>query len=770
MKLKELTLNNFCQHSHLKVVFGKGLNGITAHNGAGKSNLIRAILYAITGTLPDKLQDYIKSDSLPSEDSYVTLTFESAIGKSYTITRWLRPRKIVFKTPETEIKNISEANAYLSDILGIDFDVVKNILLVSQEEFISFLTYTPTDRLSMLYRVFNLSFLQRARDSLLKLLSSTEEPQDVTSGIQVLQESIKDIEVSYAASSIGLKDESIVKEKLKQLDSKLKALQDEKTTRTSMHFYCNAKESSERSILQCRQQIQVLEQSISNTLCDLDYDSINVEMSSLIQEYETVVMMLTALYFSYTDINDLYHQASSLIKECGYTGPELRSFISDTKAHMEIESNAIRSLESDTSSLCPTCGSALTEEHRKALLEEHVAKLNELQNSLDRVSPYVRKWTDLEKELASDRCSRYAYIDCYQKLQEAQEKLRNVQATIFKQLPSVYPESMTSNWHTEFLTIPSVVIHSEAIPEYVTEYRLYTDSMYLPAASVRGDDSYGSWPSYAKENLTILSQIQARFYSEVKAFKEQKAANEQASDKIVKLKLKIEIDTDNINQCNLQLEKMGVNRSLQEIQDDIRLVAEEFSSCQTDLQRSFYVKSLLDQKLSLESKIQSLKSAETLYESVSNRRKELKDACELLSNQKLPRAAMLGMLQCLVEKTNSFLSDFGVPFTFSCNESADLLCVFDDGSIRSASRLSGGQKVLLAVAWRLALHAAFASEESCGFLALDEPTMFLDSDNIDNLTDVLSKVKRSAEDQGVQILVITHEESLECLFDNLIKL
>lgn len=71
-------------------------------------------------------------------------------------------------------------------------------------------------------------------------------------------------------------------------------------------------------------------------------------------------------------------------------------------------------------------------------------------------------------------------------------------------------------------------------------------------------------------------------------------------------------------------------------------------------------------------------------------------------------------------------------------------------------RCSAGQRLLASIVIRLALSEAFCL--NCGFLALDEPTTYLDEHNIEHLAIFLKKLMKSREHyQNFQLVVITHD-------------
>ena len=86
----------------------------------------------------------------------------------------------------------------------------------------------------------------------------------------------------------------------------------------------------------------------------------------------------------------------------------------------------------------------------------------------------------------------------------------------------------------------------------------------------------------------------------------------------------------------------------------------------------------------------------------------------------------------------------------------------------AAAVLSGGQKTTLALSFSIAIWSLFLPE--VGFLMLDEPTHFLDSDRVSELIDVFSILRAYCEESRTQIFVVTHNDKLEASFDQVVRL
>jgi len=146
----------------------------------------------------------------------------------------------------------------------------------------------------------------------------------------------------------------------------------------------------------------------------------------------------------------------------------------------------------------------------------------------------------------------------------------------------------------------------------------------------------------------------------------------------------------------------------------------------------------------------------------------LQGARAILHRDNLPRIVAQNYLELLQTDTNELLtlfdSDFRVTVVDGLNFGAD----FSDGRYQPVARLSGGQKVVLALAFRIAVNALFANKLS--LLCLDEPTAYLDDDNIGCLAVALDKLKTLSESRGLQCILITHERDLGYLFDHVVQL
>ncbi len=134
----------------------------------------------------------------------------------------------------------------------------------------------------------------------------------------------------------------------------------------------------------------------------------------------------------------------------------------------------------------------------------------------------------------------------------------------------------------------------------------------------------------------------------------------------------------------------------------------------------------------------------------------------------LPTLLMREYAGVLNRRLAHYLAIWEAPFVMRLDDRLAFQVDFSDGRSHGAERLSGGQKIVASTSFRLAMADTFARQ--VGLLVLDEPSNYLDKDNIIHLQGLLLRLKEHASSTGRQIILVTHEESLMGFFDHSITL
>jgi exonuclease SbcC len=155
-------------------------------------------------------------------------------------------------------------------------------------------------------------------------------------------------------------------------------------------------------------------------------------------------------------------------------------------------------------------------------------------------------------------------------------------------------------------------------------------------------------------------------------------------------------------------------------------------------------------------RMEGVRKARNFYERARN----------LLHRDSLPNMVARGYMKALNDLLARYLGLFKVPFGARMLDDTSVMCTFGSHEV-PAERLSGGQRVALGLTWRFAVHNLFV--DRLGLLVLDEPTVFLDSDRINSVVDLLLNIREYVKKTNLQLLVVTHEDRLRPVFDQVIE-
>lgn len=159
--------------------------------------------------------------------------------------------------------------------------------------------------------------------------------------------------------------------------------------------------------------------------------------------------------------------------------------------------------------------------------------------------------------------------------------------------------------------------------------------------------------------------------------------------------------------------------------------------------------------------VKASKAAEAWHARASN-------WAELMSPQAIPKLVMHRAAMRLIPGINTRLRLAQANFEIEITPELEFQANFDDGRIQPDKRLSGGQKDLLGLAFRLALTEL--TTEGLNVLILDEPTADLDDGYRDKILAVIDHLRESASGSGLQVVIVTHAKPLAERADKVIDL
>jgi DNA repair exonuclease SbcCD ATPase subunit len=140
---------------------------------------------------------------------------------------------------------------------------------------------------------------------------------------------------------------------------------------------------------------------------------------------------------------------------------------------------------------------------------------------------------------------------------------------------------------------------------------------------------------------------------------------------------------------------------------------------------------------------------------------------DVFHRDNLPKRLIEARLALLRTDVNDLLDRFEAPFRCLNVEGTHFLVRFHDGREHPAERLSGGLKVLFALAFRVAVNAQYAAD--LNLLCLDEPAAGLDKDNRECLGTAMERLRELSQQRGLQVILVTHEQGPQ-MYDRVIEL
>lgn len=678
-------------------------------NGSGKSNILNAIRWALTG---DPQNAGVKTDNIcqladATERSSVALRFRHG-GADVLVTRYLRPatKSVLEIDGSPTITGDVAINAAIQEMLGIDFDLLNALVLVSQGDIFGFLAKTPAKRAEALQKMFRTDCAERIHSALGQFMSGVELP--AVPGNR--DEAVRALEAA-------LSRHREVREKLQQRRS-LEELRNDSAAAWRVYETWQAHQSwtqhlqhvvaqlAEAEKAQAARQdgmermaaeVARLEESLQGARPD--YEQAKASLAVL-AHYERVAKKREEIHAK------LAIRRRELAQLVPPTPPEGYRPADDAfRNELQAMANALTADEQFVSSFdpasgrveCPCCRTPVSvlqprlEEVRKALPEKTAA--------YRRSSAHYHRCVEYERQASLYQRER----------QRLEDQIRQLHAEDAS-LQTLTPEALQPKAELE------------------GKIRAYAD--------------YEAQLATFRKTLEEWRLSHARQESSIRELRAQKQRIEQtlasvsvteadAADAQARL---TRLEAEEAELLNLQASEHAV-------QVEVARWRERLEAIDEAMRKAARARALL---------------------------RHLGEVRSLFHKDAAPRFVAQANLSALCHGTNEYLELLGAEFRVSASEGLSFNAVFADGRLQPAERLSGGQKVALALAFRLAAYFVYAGD--LAFVALDEPTAYLDAATLDSLKGTLEHLRGMINSRGMQMLLITHEAALQPCFDNVISL
>ena len=707
MQIDRLNLKNFCQHADLQVEFPIGITGIVGPNGCGKSTIARALQFSLlgeSGNAGTKLDD-LNWLAVAAGGGTGTVELKfSKDGTKGTLKRAIQQARASLKFDTINVRSVSGTNSEIMKLLATSKQTLEDIVFVLQGQIERILFDRPAERKRNIHALFGIDKTEPIREVLRNEIGS-------------LNLSPLDDRIAQLKSRI----ETEIDPKLREVDE---------TTKKG-----NAE------------------------LAGYDVTA----LKQIVADYEAAAQLRSHIATMEAELHRLTSQPA-------VDPAAMKQQLDTRKAAVMQQTDSVEAMRQKLASATTNKQILNT---RDALTKE----LGELQATLTAPAPKAPDFDSslLEKgkqqieEAQAEIASKRAFVEAFE------GKGNAVCPTCHQEVSNAgtLAESMKPQVAARQATIASVraIVDSarDTLRKFEHEHTRYTDAVVQAATRKQTVEStLDGMPAAVQcdtQELADMDQAVNAFNVEVAEL----TTYEGQYNTVVTGKASQDAQVGSLNasiaQAKTQLVKqpaVEAHRSAKLTLDRVQLLAEGLAEATGRL------KQLQEQRAG------SLKELQSLEEQAKKAAglKQYQSLCErtrtVLHYDNLPRLAMQRYLGVLNSKLNEFLSIFGVPFSCMLKNDLSVICNMPGVGEKPALRLSGGQKVMLGIAFRIAVYSMFASD--LGFMVLDEPTAMLDEDKIASVATMLETVGAYARNANMQLIVITHEPELVRTFDHTIQL
>lgn len=708
MYIEQVELRNIGPHQSLNVKFGRGLVGIVGANGAGKSTLVNAIYAALTNDftrLGGTKAEIITNGS--SDPSYIRVIGKHQ-GQSFTLTRWLRPNKNEFKIGVSVFEKATDVNEAVINYLDISKAVIDKYVFVNQWEMFSFLDQTASERA----KTFQYLCGTEAASSIHKVCMdyvARQQGIEVVDNSVELEDAIKETRTAmleHAEIGRAAKLNLLPDEELENHQLLLSKYELGKEAQTQLQ---EVKHKIERLNLSLEklQKSQSADKLAKREAWQAEFKhklAIAKEVLELVDDQKLICLNLFDKRQDHTELVDAVKEKQKLKPK--FTGDYVDSTIQKnlTKEKHELEFKI-----KQVSTLLTHSDNRLCTQCGQEVTKEYVEQVKvEYLRNVTRLAEVVRILTYSEE--CDTRLTKY-----HIQLEEWQQRCAYALVAVEK-------------------------VEKE---------------LGVVAAKLVGLDDAGIEEAKAliARNLEIEQQ---KFYYEkdVKQEQHQIAGFQGELKNVLAQKSKL---SKQIKQMPDEEEVAVVKVRLAQHQESFAVWSKSVGAFQEAKRSWLRTKQSLEQ---LTAKMADREKVRKLLDTVSS-------AGDVFHWNNLPKLVSQSNLQLLVGDINANLQFFNDPFYVEADADLTFNVFFAGQEPVKAKQLSGGQKVLLSIAFRAALDRVFG--HNIGMMFLDEPTSGLDADNVSFFQEALQQLAKKV---GVdhQLIVITHVQELGKVFDQLVEI
>lgn len=730
MFLTKITLHNWCQHRHVEQVIEGHLIGILGNNGTGKTNFLESLMFGFNGAIPGRDKAGLITDG--ETEGYVQLEFKHG-SMECSVYRALHNTDAILKLGDETIEGITKVNAALAERIGIDKEISKQTMFVRQDELNSILFTEPAVRERSWHAMAGLSDATKIYNNLGPVLSRIPEPTDYS---EIQEQLIERIGSEWSTYRFLMAEKGTAETAFAQLDSsvsvesinaltELKGAVDAAASAAQTHAEMEATLRSEQELLNKADEsvVALHAQHDVNMTIEQELTEATVSANQLKQQYnnaQSLKLLQTKLADAQVKLDCAQQEklpdaamAQSELDRVTKQIAEITGLVQAYKPLLE----AFRANMAEFGNKCPLCHSDVQDPNK--LLAELVQKVD-----------------DFNREIGTQTVMQGEHRVCVTAANQAIERHNQELATLQSSVATIEGQvKMLDSAEDSTVTEEDVTQAGEKVQRLTAlSQQIITLNNEISTRSGRTNQ--------LNMTLTTAAGEVAKHSSKVKEL--------MAKTKADITKLDEAIDTAMTKQTEFDKAREAVSSNAARIEEMRRAIRRLIGDLRTT------------------------RNKDAAQDDFRALRKTAENIRNWFHYSQGPHRVVTDILCQLTPDVNDFLGRFGSPYMVT-PDPENVLFRYAKGApipgqdeLPSATRLSGGERVMLAVSFRIACYCMFASK--LGLLTLDEPTVWLDGNNVQMFGHLLEKLKEITSIMNLQIFMSTHELSVIPLLDTAINL
>lgn len=727
MNIDKINLKDFCQHEDFSIDLSPGVNLLLGPVGSGKSTTLRALEFGLTGSMPvtRRLEENIRGlgdEKLASEAKvHIDFTGHDQPGSVERVIKADGGSKAYFNHLDIKVQSVSKVNQEMQDLLGLDTRTAGQLMFVRQGELHTLLSARDAERKTLLQKLFGVSFLSGLSDKLYEereryasFKVPDETPDEIQEYIQSAQKDLQEAEKA-AQSFRKLADPDIIK-KHRQ------ALHDHSMGVSASEELQQCKENEKQVYLQLEKTNKQLEDANSRQ------EDAQLALDSASDEAQGAQEVLARAEFV---------KSARTNHKKAKAGLEERE--KQLKKHLDTK---IEPVEDPTKTL-----------------QEVEPELKRQQDELQRCRDFLRAFKSTSHNHQCPTCGTEAVVDkdgnkvdLERLIQETKDRKETLEAETNE--TSALVKAIKQDWDEYQKKI-----------EWFENRKMLLESQRDQAKDIL--DQLGDPPEEvdeqnAKEKLDALEQAKTICNQLNQMVNQLQQTVERKNQELLSIagniekaqeKTKLKLDDETIKKTRQELEEMEkYNQQAAQKEGESEQIRKQVE--------------LLNRRLSKAVKAMEKIKGQTQYREV------LDHARQLVHRDKLPALLTQPFVSSLNRMWNETLSMLAMTFTAelisSPGQDDDLSFVFyfPEGYAQSY-QLSGGQRCAASLSLLIAVNRLLSRSN---LLVLDEPTYGFSRAELELLPEVMRNLQTYAVSRGLQVIMVTHEQSLFSDFDNVVEL